>query len=198
MKTQSTSTTGTGIAGEIALLVRILDESYEKKAWHGPNLKGSIRRVRCGRSSLASPTRPSFDCRSRGARRLLEVRRTPAAAWRQARLVRAQGKQLVRAAVAAFRVELERVRHPARSRTSAAPRHRRRISRRSLAFLPRGRKVAVRLPDPWHRDARRLPRGPDPAPQETSSGTRIDLSPTAESSTSSFAPRKDSRSRFIV
>src|SRR5262245_59814307 len=28
---------------EIDLLLRILDESYERKAWHGPNLKGSIR-----------------------------------------------------------------------------------------------------------------------------------------------------------
>jgi hypothetical protein len=28
---------------EIALLLRLLDESYEKKAWHGPNLRGSIR-----------------------------------------------------------------------------------------------------------------------------------------------------------
>jgi hypothetical protein len=25
------------------LLLRILDEAYEKKAWHGPNLRGSIR-----------------------------------------------------------------------------------------------------------------------------------------------------------
>jgi hypothetical protein len=25
------------------LLIRILDESYEKKAWHGPNLRGSLR-----------------------------------------------------------------------------------------------------------------------------------------------------------
>jgi uncharacterized damage-inducible protein DinB len=31
------------LSPEIALLVRILDESYERKAWHGPNLKGSIR-----------------------------------------------------------------------------------------------------------------------------------------------------------
>ena len=30
-------------SGELALLLRILDEGYEKKAWHGPNLKGSIR-----------------------------------------------------------------------------------------------------------------------------------------------------------
>jgi hypothetical protein len=28
---------------ELALLVRLLDEAYEKKAWHGPNLRGSIR-----------------------------------------------------------------------------------------------------------------------------------------------------------
>ena len=27
----------------VALLLRILDEGYEKKAWHGPNLKGSLR-----------------------------------------------------------------------------------------------------------------------------------------------------------
>ena len=28
---------------EIELLLRLIDESYEKKAWHGPNLRGSIR-----------------------------------------------------------------------------------------------------------------------------------------------------------
>jgi hypothetical protein len=32
-------------APEIALLLRLLDESYEKKAWHGPNLRGSVRGV---------------------------------------------------------------------------------------------------------------------------------------------------------
>jgi uncharacterized damage-inducible protein DinB len=31
--------------GEVALLLRILDESYDRKAWHGPNLKGAIRRL---------------------------------------------------------------------------------------------------------------------------------------------------------
>jgi uncharacterized damage-inducible protein DinB len=33
------------ISPEIAILVHTLDEGYEKKAWHGPNLKGSIRRL---------------------------------------------------------------------------------------------------------------------------------------------------------
>jgi hypothetical protein len=28
-----------------ALLLQILDEAFEKKAWHGPNLKGSLRGV---------------------------------------------------------------------------------------------------------------------------------------------------------
>src|SRR3990172_3851488 len=32
-------------APEINLLLRIIDESYEKKAWHGPNLRGSIRGI---------------------------------------------------------------------------------------------------------------------------------------------------------
>ena len=31
------------VAPEISLLLRIIDEAYEKKAWHGPNLRGSIR-----------------------------------------------------------------------------------------------------------------------------------------------------------
>jgi hypothetical protein len=30
-------------APEIDLLLRIVDESYERKAWHGPNLRGAIR-----------------------------------------------------------------------------------------------------------------------------------------------------------
>jgi uncharacterized damage-inducible protein DinB len=30
-------------SGEIAMLLASLDEAYERKAWHGPNLKGSIR-----------------------------------------------------------------------------------------------------------------------------------------------------------
>jgi uncharacterized damage-inducible protein DinB len=35
----------TTLAPEIAILLRLLDESYKKKAWHGPNLRGSIRGV---------------------------------------------------------------------------------------------------------------------------------------------------------
>jgi uncharacterized damage-inducible protein DinB len=31
--------------GDLSLLLRILDEGYEKKAWHGPNLRGSLRGV---------------------------------------------------------------------------------------------------------------------------------------------------------
>jgi uncharacterized damage-inducible protein DinB len=30
-------------SGELALLLELFDEAYERKAWHGPNLKGSIR-----------------------------------------------------------------------------------------------------------------------------------------------------------
>jgi uncharacterized damage-inducible protein DinB len=44
-----------GAAGEIALLLRLIDESYDRKAWHGPNLKGSIRRL----SALEAAWRPS-------------------------------------------------------------------------------------------------------------------------------------------
>ena len=41
------SSAGT-LSMELPLLLRLLDECYDKKAWHGPNLKGSIRRVEAG------------------------------------------------------------------------------------------------------------------------------------------------------
>ncbi|MBI3189132.1 MAG: DinB family protein [Ignavibacteriales bacterium] len=39
----------------IELLLKLLDESYEKKAWHGPNLRGSIR----GLTASQAAWRPS-------------------------------------------------------------------------------------------------------------------------------------------
>jgi hypothetical protein len=45
MKTESTPTPRTTGAPDISLLLQILDQGYDKKAWHGPNLKGSIRRL---------------------------------------------------------------------------------------------------------------------------------------------------------
>lgn len=39
------------IASEISLLLRIVDEGYEKRAWHGPNLRGSIRGLEVGEAS---------------------------------------------------------------------------------------------------------------------------------------------------
>ncbi len=41
-------------AGSITLLLEILDQAYEKKAWHGPNLKGALRGV----SAKAAVWRP--------------------------------------------------------------------------------------------------------------------------------------------
>ena len=32
-------------SGERALLLKLLDEAFNKPAWHGPNLRGAIRRV---------------------------------------------------------------------------------------------------------------------------------------------------------
>ena len=41
---------------KIALLLSILDEAYEKKAWHGPNLKGSLR----GMTPAGAAFRPAW------------------------------------------------------------------------------------------------------------------------------------------
>jgi len=32
-------------APEISLLLNLLDQAFDKKAWHGPNLRGAIRRI---------------------------------------------------------------------------------------------------------------------------------------------------------
>ncbi len=34
-----------GHTPEINLLLRVVDEAYERKAWHGPNLRGSLRGI---------------------------------------------------------------------------------------------------------------------------------------------------------
>jgi hypothetical protein len=35
----------------VSMLLRILDEGYERKAWQGPNLKGSLRGVRAAQAA---------------------------------------------------------------------------------------------------------------------------------------------------
>ena len=42
---------------EIELLLGLLDEAFDKKAWHGPNLRGAVRGV----SSDEAAWRPSPD-----------------------------------------------------------------------------------------------------------------------------------------
>jgi uncharacterized damage-inducible protein DinB len=40
---------------EIALLLRMLDEAYEKSAWQGPNLRGALRGVRARDAAWKPP-----------------------------------------------------------------------------------------------------------------------------------------------
>jgi uncharacterized damage-inducible protein DinB len=47
MKSRRTGRAG----GEIGVLLHLLDEAYEKAAWHGPNLKGSLRGVSARRAA---------------------------------------------------------------------------------------------------------------------------------------------------
>ena len=50
--------------GERALLLKLLDEAFNKTAWHGPNLRGAIRRV--------TPTQATWRPR-RGRRNIAEI-----------------------------------------------------------------------------------------------------------------------------
>jgi hypothetical protein len=38
-------------AAEIALLLNLIDQAYDRPAWHGPNLRASTRRVKVGEAS---------------------------------------------------------------------------------------------------------------------------------------------------
>ena len=115
-------------SGKVALLLRILDDAYEKKAWHGPNLHGSLRGVTSvqaafrpapGRHSVRELTLHAAYWKYAVRRRLTGVKRgsfplegsnwfprpgVPAEAeWRKERaLLDAQHRRL-RAAVAALR-----------------------------------------------------------------------------------------------
>jgi hypothetical protein len=51
MSARRTSEKDPPLAPEIAILIGLLDEAYEKKAWHGPNLKGSIRGLDAGQAA---------------------------------------------------------------------------------------------------------------------------------------------------
>jgi len=82
----------------VALLLRLLDESYEKKAWQGPNLRGSLRAVTAGQAAWRpAPGRPQHLGAHLHAA-VLEVRRGADADGRETRVISREGEQLVRAA----------------------------------------------------------------------------------------------------
>lgn len=48
-------------SSEIAVLLHLLDQAFDKKAWHGPNLRGAIRRVTAAQAEWRSdPKRHSI------------------------------------------------------------------------------------------------------------------------------------------
>src|SRR5512143_487549 len=53
----ATTRTTSASAPEIRLLLGLLDEAFEKKAWHGPNLRGALRGV----SAAKAAWRPAPD-----------------------------------------------------------------------------------------------------------------------------------------
>ena len=78
---------------EIALLLDSLDEAFDKKSWHGPNLRSSIRGV--SPVGAAARARSSQYSGAHGPRSLLEVRSAPPHHRRKARLIRAAWKQFL-------------------------------------------------------------------------------------------------------
>ncbi len=110
----------------VATLLALLDEAYERRSWHGPNLRGSLRGLRAaqaarrpapGRHSiwelalhaaywkyaawrrLTGEKRGSFD---RAGSNWFAVNRTTEAAWRQDLALLARCHEQLRRAVAAL------------------------------------------------------------------------------------------------
>src|ERR1022692_3880464 len=81
----------------IALLLDLLDEAFDKKSWHGPNLRGSIRGVSAREAAWHPGPEASQRLGIYTARSLLEICGTPANHRREARVLRAAPMQLFRA-----------------------------------------------------------------------------------------------------
>ncbi len=45
MATQATTSAAEASSSRLSLLVHLLDQAYDKKAWHGPTLRGALRGV---------------------------------------------------------------------------------------------------------------------------------------------------------
>ena len=160
------------LAPEIALLIRILDESYERKAWHGPNLKGSIRGL--------APDRAAW--RPQPGRHSIAEHVIHAAYWKYAVRRRLEGGTrgafplkgsnwfAVLDSLSQSRVEKPR-RAPGIG-ASRPPRDDPCPSRGTTGRGPAGREAAQRDDDLGDRIPRRLPRGADPVAETASGGNR--------------------------
>ena len=69
---------GSGEAfSEIQLLLRMLDEAYSTKTWHGPNLKGSLRGLTAMKRRVEAGPQETQHLGTCRPRCLLEVRCAP-------------------------------------------------------------------------------------------------------------------------
>ena len=63
---------------DVQQLLTIIDQAYDKKSWHGTNLRGSIRGVSAAEAAWRPAPQPPQHLGNRGARGVLEVRRDAA------------------------------------------------------------------------------------------------------------------------
>ena len=81
-------------APQIDALLMLLDEAYDKPAWHGPNFRGSIRRVDAAQA-IWRPEPQRKHLGDHGSRGVLEICRAQAAHRAEAGLFSAGWFQLV-------------------------------------------------------------------------------------------------------
>ena len=147
----------------------LLDEAFERKAWHGPNLRGTLRGRHRRGGRLAPRPRTAQRLGALRPRGLLEIRGAAVAHRREARLVPLPRQQLVRpaggaASAAAWRKDL----------AALGEEHRLLEGSRLPGTRARSRPAAAReqvhegAAHPGRGRPRPVPRRPDPAPEAPS------------------------------
>ena len=81
----------------IELLLKVIDGGFDRKAWHGPTLRGALRGVGAAQAAWRASSTDAQHLGAHGARGVLEVRRATAHHRREARELPARRQQLVRA-----------------------------------------------------------------------------------------------------
>ena len=124
----------------VALLLRVMDQAYDQKSWHGTTLRGSLRGLTAEEALWRPGPKPAQHLGAHPPRRLLEVHRAPPPGGGFGGLLRAKAEQLAGHSAAGRQQRLEARRRASwRVSTESSGRSLRRLGAAALTVRsPRG------------------------------------------------------------